>query len=145
MEIDIAANINAVRQKIAVAAAKSQRAPDSIKLLAVTKTVSPLYIGKAIDAGILMFGENYVREAKEKIAVIEKNVRWHMIGHLQTNKAKYAVRLFDYIHSVDRIDLARELDKKAGTTGRKINILVEVNVSGEKQKWYSGLCRCQPD
>jgi len=72
MEIDIAANINAVRQKIAVAAAKSQRAPDSIKLLAVTKTVSPLYIGKAIDAGILMFGENYVREAKEKIAVIEK-------------------------------------------------------------------------
>lgn len=134
MEIDIAANINAVRQKIAVAAAKSQRAPDSIKLLAVTKTVSPLYIGKAIDAGILMFGENYVREAKEKIAVIEKNVRWHMIGHLQTNKAKYAVRLFDYIHSVDRIDLARELDKKAGTTGRKINILVEVNVSGEKTK-----------
>jgi len=57
-----------------------------------------------------------------------------MIGHLQTNKAKYAVRLFDYIHSVDRIDLARELDKKAGTTGRKINILVEVNVSGEKTK-----------
>jgi hypothetical protein len=134
MEIDIADNINAIKQRIAAAAARSQRTPDSIKLLAVTKTVSPLYIGKAIDAGISMFGENYVQEAKEKIAAIEKNVQWHMIGHLQTNKAKYAVKLFDYIHSVDRIDLARELDKKAGLIGRKINILIEVNVSGEKTK-----------
>jgi pyridoxal phosphate enzyme (YggS family) len=134
MEMDIAANISTIRQRIVAAAARSQRPTDSIKLLAVTKTVSPLSIGKAIDAGISMFGENYVQEAKEKIAAIEKNVQWHMIGHLQTNKAKYAVKLFDYIHSVDRIDLARELDKKAGLTGRKINILIEVNVSGEKTK-----------
>jgi hypothetical protein len=134
MEVDIAANISTIRQRIVAAAARSQRAPDSIKLLAVTKTVSPLYIGKAIAAGISMFGENYVQEAKEKIAAIEKSVQWHMIGHLQTNKAKYAVKLFDYIHSVDRIDLARELDKKAGPIGRKINILIEVNVSGEKTK-----------
>lgn len=134
MEMDIATNISTIRQRIAAAAARSQRAPDSIKLLAVTKTVSPLSIGKAIDAGISMFGENYVQEAKEKIAAIEKGVQWHMIGHLQTNKAKYAVKLFDYIHSVDRIDLARELDKKAGLIGRKINILIEVNVSGEKTK-----------
>jgi hypothetical protein len=134
MEMDIAANISTIRQRIVAAAARSQRPTDSIKLLAVTKTVSPLSIGKAIDAGISMFGENYVQEAKEKIAAIEKSVQWHMIGHLQTNKAKYAVKLFDYIHSVDRIDLARELDKKAGLTGRKINILIEVNVSGEKTK-----------
>lgn len=134
MEVDIAANISTIRQRIVAAAARSQRTPDSIKLLAVTKTVSPLSIGKAIEAGIYMFGENYVQEAKEKIAAIEKSVQWHMIGHLQTNKAKYAVKLFDYIHSVDRIDLARELDKKARLTGRKINILIEVNVSGEKTK-----------
>ena len=134
MEMDIAANISTIRQRIVAAAARSQRTPESIKLLAVTKTVSPLSIGKAIEAGISMFGENYVQEAKEKIAAIEKSVQWHMIGHLQTNKAKYAVKLFDYIHSVDRIDLARELDKKARLTGRKINILIEVNVSGEKTK-----------
>jgi PLP dependent protein len=134
MEIDIADNINAIKQRIAAAAARSQRTPDSIKLLAVTKTVSPLYIGKAIDAGISMFGENYVQEAKEKIAAIGKGVQWHMIGHLQTNKAKYAVKLFDYIHSVDRIDLAREINQKTLLTGQKINILIEVNVSGEETK-----------
>lgn len=134
MEIDIAANISAIKHKIAAAAARSGRDPDSIKLLAVTKTVSPSYVNQAIDAGIFMFGENYVQEAKEKIAMIKKDVQWHMIGHLQTNKAKYAVKLFDYIHSVDRIDLAVELDKKAGQIDRRINILIEVNVSGEKTK-----------
>lgn len=134
MEIDIAANISAIKHRIAAAAARSGRDPDSIKLLAVTKTVSPSYVNQAIDAGIFMFGENYVQEAKEKIAMIKKDVQWHMIGHLQTNKAKYAVKLFDYIHSVDRIDLAVELDKKAGQIDRRINILIEVNVSGEKTK-----------
>ena len=75
-----------------------------------------------------------MQEAKEKIAVIGPRAQWHMIGHLQTNKAKYAVNLFNYIHSVDRMDLARELDKKAHLTGHKMNILIEVNVSGEKTK-----------
>jgi len=134
METNIAANINMIKQRIAAAAAKSQRDPDSIKLLAVTKTVPPGCLGEAIDAGITMFGENYVQEAKEKIAVIGPRAQWHMIGHLQTNKAKYAVNLFNYIHSVDRMDLARELDKKSHLTGHKMNILIEVNVSGEKTK-----------
>ena len=134
MGMDIAANINKVEQRIAAAAAKSNRDPDSIKLLAVTKTVSPAAIVEAIDAGINTFGENYVQEAKEKIAVLGQRAQWHMIGHLQTNKAKYAVTLFDCIHSVDRMDLARELDKKATLTGHKMNILMEVNVSGEKTK-----------
>jgi hypothetical protein len=134
METNIAKNIRAIRQRIAAAAAKSQRDPDSIKLLAVTKTVPPLCLGEAIEAGITMFGENYVQEAKEKIAVIGPRAQWHMIGHLQTNKAKYAVNLFHYIHSVDRMDLARELDKKAPLTGHKMKILIEVNVSGEKTK-----------
>ena len=134
MGMDIAANINKVEQRIAAAAAKSNRDPDSIKLLAVTKTVPPACLGKAIEAGITMFGENYVQEAKEKVAIIVPCAQWHMIGHLQTNKAKYAVTLFDCIHSVDRMDLARELDKKATLTGHKMNILMEVNVSGEKTK-----------
>jgi len=134
METDIAANINTVKQRIAAAAARCNRASDSIKLLAVTKTVSPEAIVKAIDAGITMFGENYVQEAKEKAAIIGPRAQLHMIGHLQSNKAKYAVKLFNCIHSVDRIDLARELDKKAHLTGHKMNILIEVNVSGEKTK-----------
>jgi pyridoxal phosphate enzyme (YggS family) len=134
MEIDIAANINSIKQRIAAAAARCNRVPDSIKLLAVTKTVPAEGIGKAIDAGITALGENYIQEAKEKVAVIGPRVQWHMIGHLQTNKAKYAVKLFDYIHSVDRMDLATELDKRSCLTGRKMNILIEVNVSGEKTK-----------
>ena len=133
METDISANINKIRQRIAAAAARVNRAPDDIKLLAVTKTVSPAAIMQAVDAGVTMLGENYIQEAKEKVAAIGKSVQWHMIGHLQTNKAKYAIKLFDYIHSVDRIDLARELDKKA-PADHKINILIEVNVSGEKTK-----------
>jgi len=134
METYIAANINKIKQRIAAAAARVNRVPDSIKLLAVTKTVSPSAIAQALDAGVTMLGENYVQEAKEKIAVMEKRVQWHMIGHLQTNKAKYAVNLFDYIHSVDRPELAEEINKRARLAGRKINILIEVNVSGEKTK-----------
>ena len=134
METDIAVNINKVSQRITAAAARCGRSSDSIKLLAVTKTVSPFAVEQAIKAGITAFGENYVQEAKEKIAVIEKRVEWHMIGYLQTNKAKYAVNLFDYIHSVDRMELAKEINKRAGLIGRKINILIEINVSGEKTK-----------
>jgi pyridoxal phosphate enzyme (YggS family) len=134
MEVDIAANINTIKQRIAAAAARCNRAPDSIKLLAVTKTVTPVCIGKAIEAGLTAFGENYVQEAKEKVAVIGPRAQWHMIGHLQTNKAKYAVNIFNYIHSIDRMDLACELDKRARLIGQKMNILIEVNVSGEKTK-----------
>ena len=134
MEADISANINQIRQRIAAAAAKCNRAPDDIKLMAVTKIVTPSAIIQAIEAGVAMLGENYVQEAKEKIAVIGPRVQWHMIGYLQTNKAKYAVNLFDYIHSVDRLELAREIDKRARIAGRKINILIEINISGEKTK-----------
>ena len=123
-----------IKQRIVFAAVKCGRDPDSIKLLAVTKTIPAEYIIKAIDAGITMLGENYVQEAKDKIAAIGDRAQWHMIGHLQTNKAKYAVKLFDYIHSVDSIELAQELNKRARLIGRKINILMEVNVSGEKTK-----------
>lgn len=134
MPADIIANVAAVHARIAAAARRVNRSPDSVKLLAVTKTVSPSAIEKAMEAGITDFGENYVQEAREKIPLLRKEVRWHMIGRLQTNKAKYAVNLFDYIHSVDRLELAEELNKRLEKTGRKMNILIEVNVSGEETK-----------
>ncbi len=134
METDIAANINKIKQRIAVAAVRAGRDPYSIKLMAVTKTVPPERILKAIKAGVTLLGENYVQEAKDKIALIGDSAQWQMIGHLQTNKAKYAVKLFDCIHSVDRLELAQELDRRARLGGSKMNILVEVNVSGEQTK-----------
>lgn len=134
METDIASNINAIKKRITAAAQKCNRVPDSVRLLAVTKTVSPTVIERAIEAGITEMGENYVQEAREKIAIIGQRVSWHMIGHLQTNKAKYVVNLFDYIHSVDRLELAEEINKRARLIGRKINILIEINVSGENTK-----------
>jgi len=133
METQISSNIDAIKQRIAAAAKRASRDPLSIKLMAVTKTVEPERIGKAIEAGLTMLGENYVQEAKDKIAIIGDAAQWHMIGHLQTNKAKYAVKLFDFVHSVDRLELAQELDKRAGQINRKLNILIEVN-SGEESK-----------
>ena len=134
MDENIAANIQKIKQKIAVAAVRAGRDPYSVRLMAVTKTVPPERIRGAIDAGVTLLGENYVQEAKDKIASIGAGASWHMIGHLQTNKAKYAVKLFDFIHSVDRLELAQEIDRRARLAGRKMDILVEVNVSGEQTK-----------
>jgi pyridoxal phosphate enzyme (YggS family) len=133
MGTEISANIDSIRQRIAAAAQRAGRDPLSIKLMAVTKTVETERIGEAIQAGLTMLGENYVQEAKDKIAIIGNAAQWHMIGHLQTNKAKYAVKLFDCVHSVDRLELAIELDKRAGQINRKLNVLIEVN-SGEESK-----------
>jgi hypothetical protein len=130
----IAANIDEIKYRIAGAAARAGRDPAQIKLMAVTKTVAPERVKEAIDAGITLFGENYVQEAKEKIAALGKNVQWHMIGHLQTNKSKYVVHLFNCVQSVDRMELAHELDKRARLAGYAIDVLIEVNVSGEQTK-----------
>jgi pyridoxal phosphate enzyme (YggS family) len=140
MKTQIISNINIIKQRIAAAAQRAGRDPLSIKLMAVTKTVEPERIGTAIEAGLTMLGENYVQEAKDKITIIGDRAQWHMIGHLQTNKAKYAVKLFDYVHSVDRLELAQELDKRAGQINRKLNVLIEVN-SGEESK--SGIEKTQ--
>ncbi len=134
MTATITGQIAAVRKRIEEAAARAGRSAASIRLLAVSKTVPPERIRQAILAGQTLFGENYVQEAREKIPAIGRDVEWHMIGHLQTNKAKYVVQLFDWIHSVDRLDLARELDRRAGQHNRKLNILLEVNISGEESK-----------
>ena len=111
------------------------RDADSVRLVAVSKTVAPEAVREALEAGVTILGENYVQEAREKFdALVHYPVSWHFIGHLQSNKAKYAVRLFDLIHSVDSLKLARELDKQAAKVDRVQQILVQVNISGEDTK-----------
>jgi hypothetical protein len=134
METDISSNVSLIRQRMGVACARCGRDPQSVKLMAVSKTVAPERIRQALAAGVTLLGENYVQEAREKIPTIGHVAEWHMIGHLQTNKVKYVVNLFDWIHSVDRLELARELDKRAGQNNRRLNVLIEVNVSGEESK-----------
>ncbi len=127
-------NIRQVREVIAAAARRSGRPASAVRLMAVTKTVDDERIGEAIRAGVEIIGENYIQEAKRKIETLGKAGEWHLIGPLQTNKAKYAVRLFDMIHSLDRRQLAAELDRRARAAGRVMPVLVAVNVSGEETK-----------
>ncbi len=127
-------NIERIRETIAGAAAKAGRNAGDVKIMGVTKTVDDERIREAIACGITIMGENYVQEAKRKIETMGRDLEWHMIGHLQSNKAKYAVRLFDMIHSVDRLGLAQELDKRAKGSGITMKILIEVNTGGEETK-----------
>ena len=120
------------------AANRAGRDAGEIKLVAVSKTVEGARIREAIEAGVTILGENYVQEAREKVEEIGHGIQWHMIGHLQSNKAKYAVTLFDYIHSIDGISLAREIDRRAEQKGRRVRALVEVNLSGESSKFGIG-------
>jgi len=134
MSTIIKEQINIIRQRIAEAARRSGRRASDVRFMAVTKTVDDRRIMQAIDAGVDMIGENYVQEARRKIELMGKSVQWHLIGHLQTNKAKYAVRLFDMIHSLDRIELARELDRRSRMADVVTKVLIEVNISGEETK-----------
>jgi pyridoxal phosphate enzyme (YggS family) len=134
MTTQIADNIRTIRNRMAAAAARAGRDPAGIRLMAVSKTVEPERIRQALAAGVGLLGENYVQEAREKIPAVGQAVQWHMIGHLQTNKVKYVVTLFDWIHSVDRLELAQELSRRAGQHGRVLNVLIEINVSGEASK-----------
>jgi pyridoxal phosphate enzyme (YggS family) len=127
-------NFKMVMDRIAAAAKRAGRAPSSVRLVTVTKTVDHERIRQAVSAGAAILGENRVQEAKEKIEALGNIAHWHLIGHLQTNKAKYAVRLFDLIHSVDTLELAKELDKQAAKTGKVQDILIEVNIAGEASK-----------
>jgi len=113
---------------------RSGRDPSEVRLMGVTKTVGDDRILQAIEAGIDIIGENYVQEAKRKIELMGKSVEWHFIGHLQSNKARYAVRLFDMIHSVNRVSLAEELNRRAAAAGVVCRVLVEVNLAGEESK-----------
>ena len=134
MEI-IKKNLEIINEKIKNAALKVNRNPEEIKLVAVTKTATIEQIKKAISAGIKIIGENKVQEAKEKYQILSADIEWHLVGHLQTNKVKYAIEIFDLIHSVDSIKLAKEIDKRSLQFGMITNVLVEVNVSGEETKY----------
>lgn len=124
-----------VKNRIRKSAIDCQRDPQSIRLVAVSKTMSAKRVKEAIDAGVEILGENYIQEAREKIDSLSSYpVSWHFIGHLQTNKAKYAVRLFDLIHSVDSFKLAVELNKQAKKIGKVQDILIQVNVGQEVSK-----------
>ncbi len=130
----IADNFNAIMSRIAAAAKRSGREPSSVKLIVVTKTVDVERIQKAVSAGATILGENRVQEAKEKIEKLGPVAQWHLIGRLQTNKAKYAVKLFNLIHSVDSLELAHELDKQAVKFGKIQDVLIEVSIAGEVRK-----------
>jgi pyridoxal phosphate enzyme (YggS family) len=134
MPIDIRGNLARVEAAIAAACRRAGRSPDEVLLVAVSKTMDAERVRLAIEAGVRALGENRVQEAKDKIEALGHPVPWHLIGHLQTNKARDAVRLFDCIQSVDRIDLARELDRRARAIGKAVEALVEVNVGEEPQK-----------
>ncbi|MEW6088976.1 MAG: YggS family pyridoxal phosphate-dependent enzyme [bacterium] len=128
-------NIENIRMRIARAAERSGRNPGEIKLIAVTKYVPEEKIKEAIEAGITGIGENRVREAERKYLNLKVPVEWHMIGHLQTNKVKKAAGIFGWIQSIDSSHLAEELNSSLLSTGKKIKVLVEVNVSGEESKY----------
>jgi pyridoxal phosphate enzyme (YggS family) len=132
--LDIRANLERVQRAVGRACERSSRKPDDVLLIGVSKTVEVGRIRLALEAGVKALGENRVQEAKEKVAALGRPVPWHLIGSLQTNKAKDAARLFEWIHSVDREDLARELDRRAQQAGRVVRALVQVNVGEERQK-----------
>lgn len=133
-ETDIRANLAAVQERIAAAARRAGRREDAVLLVAVSKTVDPERVRAAIAAGVPALGENRVQEAREKIAVLGRPRPWHLIGHLQTNKVKDALESFDVIHSVDRVPLAEALSRRAAEAGRRMDVLVQVNVGEEPQK-----------
>jgi pyridoxal phosphate enzyme (YggS family) len=136
---DIAANLERVRERIARAAARAGRRVDDVLLVAVSKTVEVERIRAAVRAGVKALGENRVQEAKAKIAELGRPVAWHLIGHLQTNKVKDALELFDLIHSLDRLELARELERRAAARGKVVDALLEVNVAAEANKGGVGV------
>lgn len=128
-------NLDSVMERIEKAAQRSGRNARDIKLIAVTKTVEPEKILKTIDEGILDLGENRVQELTGKYDIIDRKCNWHLIGHLQTNKVKYIIDKVKLIHSVDRLELAQEINKRAQSHGITVDVLVQVNVSGEESKF----------
>ena len=122
--LDIRANLGRVQEAVARACARSGRSPDHVLLIAVSKTMDVERVRMAVAAGVAALGENRVQEARDKIEALGRPVPWHLIGGLQTNKARDAARLFDWIHSVDRLELARELSRRAHAAGRTVNVLL---------------------
>ena len=127
--------IETIISRMATAATAAHRDPSEVRLVAVSKTVPPEKIQRAVDAGLRIFGENYIQEATAKIDTIaDPRLSWHFIGHLQSNKAKVAVQYFDLIHSVDSVKLAAAISKQAKKRSKVQHILVQINISEESTK-----------
>lgn len=132
---DLAARLDRVRDRIRAAASACGRDPASVRLVAVAKTFPADMVRAAAVAGATDIGENYIQEARAKTeALADLSLRWHFIGHLQSNKARQAVRMFDLIHTVDSVHLAAEIDRAAAQIGKLQRVLVQVNVAGEASK-----------
>ena len=131
----IAENLERVREQIAQAAAKAGRAGDEIQLVAITKTHDAEKVREAIEAGQILFGESRVQEARAKIPELPSNLRWHFVGHLQKNKIRHALPLFEMIHTVDSLALAEDINRIAEEEGMHPRVLLEVNVAGEGSKF----------
>ncbi len=127
-------NILRIKDRINETCMRAGRDPNSVSLMAVTKMVEPLYINEAIDAGITLIGENRVQEAREKFEHVKKGPKWHMIGPLQVNKVKYAVHIFDVIQSVESLKLVKEIEKRAASMDKVMDVLIEVKTSFEDTK-----------
>ena len=131
----IAENLERVRSQIADAAKKSGRSPDDIELVAISKTHDAEKVRTAYEAGQTLFGESRVQEARAKIPDLPSSLRWHFVGHLQKNKIRHALPLFELFHGIDDVDLAREMNRIAEEQGMHPRILLEVNVAGEGSKF----------
>lgn len=127
-------NYNRLLEEIRRIALSASRNPDDISIIAVSKTHPVAVVQEAINSGIRIFGENRVQEAKAKIPALMGDFAFHLVGHLQSNKARDAVRLFDVIHSIDRLSTATEVDKEAARAGKVQKVLAQINTSGEASK-----------
>jgi pyridoxal phosphate enzyme (YggS family) len=139
--VSIRDNVAGVEERIARACARAGRARGEVTLVAVSKTFPAEFVDEAIAAGISEIGENRVQEAREKKPLVRGVARWHLIGHLQTNKAKDAVKLFDVIQAVDSLELAEKLARAAESHGKRQEIMLQVNIGDEPQK--SGIARTE--
>jgi PLP dependent protein len=131
----IAENLERVREQIAQAAAKVGRSADDVELVAITKTHPSEKVREAVEAGQTLFGESRVQEARLKIPELLSNLRWHFVGHLQKNKIRHALPLFEMIHSIDSLALAKDMNRIAEEDGLHPRVLLEVNVAGEGSKF----------
>jgi pyridoxal phosphate enzyme (YggS family) len=131
----LADRLEFVKERIAGACSRSGRSPGSVRLVAVTKGFPAETVRSAIRLGLREFGENRVQEAEQKVAAVTPRPRWHLVGHLQRNKAKRAVQLFEVIHSLDSVQIAEEVSRRAAERSKRIACLVEVNTSGDETKF----------
>jgi pyridoxal phosphate enzyme (YggS family) len=133
--VSLTENLDSIQQRIRAACERAGRSPESVTLLAVTKGQPPEVVNEAGKLGVTFFGENKIQEAKAKIPLCSGKLRWHFIGHLQTNKCRDAVELFEMIHSVDSLYVAQEISKRAEQAAKTMPILLEVNLAGEASKF----------